>query len=630
MVPDKGISILGVRSVLAGILVLCNFLVSGVFAQVPLPDSLLPVYDSIPVRFYYPENPDEQMPLSDTLLGAVHQFDPLRQQSVEWINLGNLGTAHKRLYFQPEFRRGVIAGRPQFDLYRIHPDSLPFYVLGKAYTDVLFSQGGSQEDGYFRGVFSRNFGSRINLSVAYRRLNQTGTRSNFKYANQRAQNTALAVGFRYLSLKGNYEAFLSYHFDIIRQENNGGVTDPDLLEAPGFPGAFAASVMLGESLTRHDHRTARLVQYWYLSGADSTDLKVSIRHKVGYHSNRYKTTDDLNNAPNARDSLFYGPYLVDPRGLRNFLQVNALTNEFSFLLDHQSQKLEVGIWHAVYGVKEEVDRSSPHNLYLTGKIQFDGWEKMHLEARAQLGIVHQQAGDYRLEGVLSVGENASVKLVNQLYSPSLTEQRLGVSGRDVWDWIPDKTFTNSVEGNFKIPRLHLSLHGGYHLMDGFIYFDSVAIPRQELSTISLFQGMVRHQFGWRTFRLHNTLVWQHVEGPDVVRVPNLFTEHQFYVDLLLFQRRMRLRLGADMRIFGDYFPDAYQPLSGQFHLQDKRTAPLAAAVDGYASFQVSGFRFFFSMGNIVNPLNDRVVFPAYAYPLLQRNTRFGIRWVLRD
>lgn len=599
-------------------------------SQPPAPDSLQPVADTVAVQLYFPDDPADLRPVGDSTLSAVHQFDPLRQQAAEWLNLGNLGTAHKRLYYQPEYRRGLVSGRSQFDLYRIHPDSLPFYVLGKAYTDVLFSQGGSQEDGYFRGVFSRNFSSRINLSVAYRRLNQTGTRSNFKYANQRAQNTALAVGFRYLSLSGRYEAFASYHFDIIRQENNGGVTDSDLLETPGFPGAFAASVRLGESLTRHDHRTARLVQYWHLTPPDSTGMDVSIRHKIGYHTDRFKNTDDLNNAPSSRDSAFYGLYLVDGRGLRNFVQITTLANELTMLLDREGQKLEVGLWHSLYGIREEDDRYAPHNLYLTGRLRARWMDNLHLDAKGQLGLVDQQAGDYRIDGTLAVGNHLEVRLVNQLYSPSLTEQRLVVSGREIWNTSFDKTFTNSLAGKVRVPGLNLVIQGAYHVMSGLVFFDQQGLPRQESGTVSLLQGMLQHQLGWKTIRLHNTLVWQGVSGSDVLRVPDIFSEHQFSVDLILFQKRMRLRLGADMRIFGSYFPDAYQPMSGQFHLQDEREAALAAAIDGYASFMVSGFRFFFSIGNIVNPLNDRVVFPSYAYPLLEGNTRFGIRWVLRD
>jgi len=599
-------------------------------AQPPVSDSILPQIDTIAVRSYLPSDPSHQRVIDDTLLGAVHQFDPLRQQRAEWLNLGNLGTAHKQLYFQPVFRRGIKAGRSQFDLYRIHPDSLRFFVLGKAYTDVLFSQGASQEDGYFSGLFSRNFGSRINLSVEYRRLNQTGTRSNFKYANQRAQNTALAVGFRYVGLSGRYEAYLSYHFDIIRQENNGGVTDSDLLETPGFPGAFASSVTLTGSLTRHDHRTAQIVQYWHLSNQDSAGVGFSIRHKAGYHLNRFKNTDAFSPIPSSRDSSFYGLYLTDSRGLRNVVQLTSVTNEFSILIDKGVQNLEVGLWHSLYGIQEEDERRTPQNLFLTGRLSARGGEAIGLDVRAQLGLVDAQAGDYRLEGNLFVGRSLKLRVVNQLYSPTLTEQRLLISGREIWNWNPNKTFHNLVEGVLKIPALNLGLRGGVHVLDGWIYFDEGGMPQQESGTVGLYQAMIEQELNWKTFRFHNTFVWQRVEGADVVRLPELFSEHQFSVDLLLFQRRMRLRLGADMRIFGSYFPDAYQPMSGQFHLQNNREAMLAAAVDGYASFQVEGFRFFFSMGNVLNPLNDRVVFTSYAYPLLQGNTRFGIRWVLRD
>lgn len=598
-------------------------------AQAPAYGASTPPQDSVELRYYYPDAPEQTYAVSDTGMDFFNQFDPVRQQPVEWLNLGNLGTAHRRLYFQPVYRRGIVAGQSQFDLYRILPDSLAYYQLGQAYSDAFFSQGGSQEDGYFRGKFNRNFGPQVNLTAHYKRLNQTGTRTNFKYANLRAQNTALAVGFRFRSADRRYDGFLSYHFDIIRQENNGGVQNPGQLEQPDFPGAFAAAVKLSNSITRHDHRSFNLTQYYHLISADTAELRLSLKHRAAYRLHRYKTTDELG-APSSQDSAFYGPLLTDSRGLRYFLEMRELTNHFSVLFGRKAQQLEAGLWHTFYTIDEEDERSNPQNLYLTGRLQLSTGENLRLDARAQLGLLERQAGDYRLHGRLFVGDFLSVELINQLYAPTLTEERILISGREVWNTDFSKTLSNTIQGELRVPALNLSLQGGYHLLNNWVYFDEENLPQQESGTVNLLQAMLKHRLQVLTIQLHNTVVYQQVEGPDVLRLPPLFTEHNLFGDVLLFKRRLRLRLGADLRLYSGYFPDAYQPLTGQFHLQNQREEPLAAALDVYAAFQVATFRFFFSSGNIMNPLNDELVFPAHDYPLLQGNTRFGIRWVLRD
>jgi hypothetical protein len=94
---------------------------------------------------------------------------------------------------------------------------------------------------------------------------------------------------------------------------------------------------------------------------------------------------------------------------------------------------------------------------------------------------------------------------------------------------------------------------------------------------------------------------------------------------------MELNAGFDFRVNSEFRPEAYQPLSWQFHLQDSITQKPYPWLDAFIAFRVQTFRFFFRYENLSTLFDKSNVFyqtAYYAQPL--GAIRFGIGWRFLD
>lgn len=589
-------------------------------------------------------NPLLEKPYSDSLLGNYfQQYDPTRHRDLDWMQLGILGSAHQPLAYQPQRRQGFDVGLHQYELYYTQAKDLHFYRLQKAYTNLSYTQGAEQADGYATAQFSRNFAKGLNYTLDYKRINQLG--STAQYPNQNNRHTAFATGLWWHSAKGRYDGFLAYAANTTDHEDNGGLeTEPE--RGGEFNSASSADVFLDNARTRHARREWSYTQHYRVGGdVDSTGRQrraYTLAHQFTYENSAYKYHDTYSIA----DTSFYNRFpslLNDERGVRYFLRHQRVENAFrisTFKLsasDKQnkarSQKdlFEVGLRQAYHRLRQEPGDTVINNLFLEGKAGFRPSERLDLQAEAQLGLLWGNAGDYRVSGVLffDAGKlgRLSANLSNQLYSPTLMQSELLLNQRPVWDKDFKKTLETNLSVTYALPAWKFEVTGGYHLLNNLIYFDSLATPQQTGVPVSILQLVVKKDF--RVWRLHldNVLALQQA-SEDVVRLPQLFGKHSFYYAGLWF-KVLDVRLGVDLRYTTDYYANYYNPVIGQFQLQDRFNVPLYPALDAYFSMRVTKLRAFIKWENFSSTfITDRLFYlsPYYAQP--SAGIRWGIKWRL--
>lgn len=601
--------------------------------------------DTFGVFYFYADNPRQETPYADSLLGNdLQQYDPARRRGgFDYQHLGILGSAARPMYYEPTQRRGFDVGLRQFDIYQTTANTLPYYRLEKAYTNFSYALGSEQADGYITTAFSRNFANGVNFTVDYKRLSQLGRVD--QYPNQNTRTNALGMGLWYQSQDGRYEAFGSFISNSVEQEDNGGV-----LEEPDAEGALAgpgtARTALTDAQTRHGHRQGNYTHYYRFGGKiDSLGQQrraFTLAHHFSYQQSEYK----FFNEQRENDSTFYAwhPVLLpDDRGTRFFLQHRQVENSLRLatykLADgkasntarEQQDRLEVGLVHNWHALSLEPIDTSIQTLFLTGQWDIKLRQLMRLETYAHLGLLGM-VGDYRLGGRLLIDLRKAGKLelkaVNQLYSPNLMQSRLYLTQREVWN-NPGfrQTLETSLQAAYELPLLGIRIGGGYHLLNNYIYFDSTALPRQTALPLSIAQLSVEKSF--RIWRIHlDNLVGLQVASEDVIRLPGLLGKHSLYYEGRWFGS-LDVRLGFDVRYNDAYLAPYYNPATGQFQLQDRQRVDFYPNVDAFFSMRVTSFRAFAKMENINTWINNNQLFYQTAYyPFPNAAFRFGIRWRL--
>jgi hypothetical protein len=588
--------------------------------------------DTIAVQYFFPDNVDLLYSFKDTLLNNYfEQYDPTRQQVIDYAQLGNLGTPTIAQFYQPRWHKDLDIGFHQFDLYKIDHEDLRFYKTDKPFSDLYFTQGPGQQNTFFKAKFTRDFSEGINFSIDYKRMNNDG-----QFKSQAAINTNLAFGFWYRGKNDKYDGFLTYTSNTHDIEDNGGIPIDDLTQA-NQERVFNIPVFLRSANTYHVSRSVAYNQQYNLAGApDSAQVQTQrnfkLHHSITYKNNRYKFSDT---DPPA-DSIYYKHLLLDDRGLRYYFEDRSIENSFAISTsksgsDTQRDFLKVGIEHQLHFLEQEPLDSSINHVILRGQWNFAPSDRMNVKTHLMYNLL-ANIGDYRIGGDLyldfkKVG-NFEASLVNQLYSPTLLQQRMIISEQTLWQNNFDKTLETNLSATYRIPKLRFSVTGQYHLINKLVYFDTLALPRQSGDLINVLQLAIQQNFKLRNFHLNNTVAVQ-ASSSDVLRLPELFSKHNLYYEGKIFKDRMLLRLGLDLRMVNAYKAYYYQPLIGQFHLQEQQTIPFYPALDAYTSFKVQHFRFFVRAENLTRFLDESTLYyqvAGYAQPYFF--IKFGLSWQL--
>lgn len=591
--------------------------------------------DTFGVFYLYSDNPSEEYAFEDSTLFNFYQYDPILQGNLDYAHLGNLGSAHRPLVFQPIFRRGLDIGLHQYDLYQFTTDDVKYYRLEKAYTQVYYSQGADQADGYFKGTFSRNFANGLNFSMDYKRMSQLGQST--QYPHQNGRNTGFNTGFWYHAKNNKYDGYFSYVSNTIEQENNGGIAVEPATNAE-FSSPSSAQVFLSNesARTRYANQTFAYTHYYKLGGGTdslgNTKRAFTLSHEAAYTNAQYKFSDT------SPDSTYYQHFQINDIGLRHFIRNRKISNAFkisTFRLRDDGTKakkqrdlIEAGLVYDINFLNQEPIDSVVNNLFLTGKIKFNPNENLSINTYAHLGIL-ANAGDYRLNGELffNLKKIGSLKaeFINQAYSPTLIEEGFYVSQRSFWKQDLKKTISTSLVGTISIPKLRTDISVQNHLLNNYVYFDTLSIAQQISSPVNVLQLIVNQDFVFFNVHLDNHVVLQETAG-DVIRLPRFYSTHRLYYGGMLFKNALEAQIGAEVRLNSNFFADTYQPLTGQFHLQDERAVELYPALAAFLSLKVEKFRFFIKAENLTDLLTDKFFYQTayYAEPVFF--VRFGLSW----
>ncbi len=599
--------------------------------------------DTVGIFKYFALNPDQEFDFLDSILGPrVQQFDPAREREVDYATLGTLGSAARPIWFTLPFRQGFHVGSYQFDIYSIPFDSIPYFRVGRAYTDVGYVQGGQQADGYIEGRLGKGFGKNLSLNADYKRISQLGDRNQFP--NQNSRNTALGVGVFFQSKGKRYRGFLGFSTNIIEQENNGGL-EVEPTSTDEFSTPQSAEVFLSNAQSRYVTRTFGYTHHFSLTSPKQTKRGIQLTHQIAFSNDNYKTFHEFPNG-DLQDSLFYQifpDFLVDTRGGRFRLTHNRLDNRFyisfagldpggPFTPRRQKGGIKVGVRHVLHTLDQSPVDSTLNNLFLEGEASFAPSSKIRIRAFGHLGLL-DNGGDYRIGGDFDFAIGPFIGLYarfeNQLFTPDWIKQRFILTETDVWNRDLRKTLATSVTGGIRFPKLNLRIEAGYHLLNNYVYFDSAALSQQSSAPISVFQLGLHANFKFWNFHLDNSLVGQQSTESDIIRLPELFGKHSLYYRGLWF-RVLNVKIGFDGRYATTFFPDYYMPLTGQFVIQNGRPAEFYPSIDGFFALRITKFKAFVkweNMERLFSSFQDRFFYLTGFYPVpTGTGFRIGLRW----
>ena len=191
-----------------------------------------------------------------------------------------------------------------------------------------------------------------------------------------------------------------------------------------------------------------------------------------------------------------------------------------------------------------------------------------------------------------------------------------------------KVSTTKVQGRMDIPRWNISAEIGYALLANNIYFDSLAVVRQNAEPMSVLSASLTKNLALGPLHLDNRVLFQVSSNQDVVPVPTVAVNARWYLQFDVSKNVMQMQIGANAWYNTKYYSPAWNPAVGVFFNQKEVKYNNGPVIDAFVNVQWKRACIFVKLENAGQgwPMDKFDYFSAHNYIRTQRALKFGLYW----
>jgi Putative porin len=555
---------------------------------------------------------------NDTFVLTAYRFNPLAKQAVPYAFLGNIGSPYTQLMYAPQVHSGLDLGLHQYDLYQPDHDAIRFYDAKRAFSEAFYTQAGNQEQSTLFTKVARSFGSHWSASFRYDIFNQKGV-----YQWQRPRHTHVSLGLRYRSTNDRYQVFISGIDNTAKMQQGGGYNINN-----GASGGLSAAIpAFNEAIDTQQRVSIQIAQFLKISKG------FEVAHTARYGYERHVFWDKK------RNSTFY-KFAADPEnGVLYFIENKRLSN--TFLLQSPTDSVKkirwaAGVRHAIWWTYQAPLDTTYQNLFALGNVEIQPFHALKVSADGGFGLAFRNAADYHINAKanLDLGKIGQLEgfLLSQRYAPTLLQNLMTVNDKTAWknNFLP--TYENSFGAMYGIKLPFVRFKGGIenHTIANYIYNDTLQRAAQANAALNIAQIKLNADLKFKNFHLDNRIILQTMNRKDYLAMPNLWSQHSLYWQGKLFKEKLNLRGGFDAVFTDAYYAQGYNPLSGQFYVQNKEKLSFYPQIDAHVNFTIDKFNGFLLYENLYSAFSGDAYYAAPNYPMRSANFRFGVLWRFLD
>lgn len=608
--------------------------------------------DTVGIRNYKIVSHQRDTTYLDTTLTIQkeYKYNYLRSDDFEVIPFANIGQAYNKLGVDFE-RVNLYPGlgaKAKHHRYR-EVEEMQYYNVMTPMTDLLFKTT-LEEGQLLDAMLTFNTSRRLNFSIAY-----TGFRSLGKYNSEQIQSGNFISTVNYLSRNNRYS--MRGHIaaqDITSQENGGLIEkelqfesgDEDFIDRPKVDVRFTDvdNKVLGKRY--YVDQQYKLIR----SRQDSSMVEktsLAVTHSFNYETKFYQFVQDASDtyfgeailSPiNDKASLkvfnndlgasFYNKTLGTLKGVVSIYNYNYFFNSILTTADGQTITNQLkGSEIALGGDYKKqigsfaVDGSVRYNLSgdLTGNI-FDGSVSYRLKDKHLVRFaVHSSSRMPDFNFLLYQSDYFNYNWQNTV---NFEKERVNTLQLELdsprWG---DLSIKYSALDNYT----YFSTNPGATFEDGF---ENANIkPLQEANGVTHLKVKYAKEFRLGKFALNNTIMYQSVaQDQNVLNVPQLVTRNTLYFSSDVFKKAMYLQTGITFKYFTDYAMDAYNPVLGEFFVQNNEELGGFPLLDFFINAKVKQTRIYLKAEHFNSSFTGFNFYSAPNYPYRDFVVRFGLVW----
>ena len=508
-----------------------------------------------------------------------------------------------------------------------------YYSVPTPLTDLYFKT--VMEQGQTLDAFlTVNTKPNLNFSVAYRGLRSLG-----KYVNNLTSSGNFRFTTSYFTQDKRY--FLNAHFtgqDISNQEN-GGIVNLEEFETSEEP-----------------FNERERIRVFF---TNATSLLKGNRFFIDHSFKLNKTNPNslvFTHQFNQEYKFFqFTQPTINERFGNSF--TNSINNKTRY--NHLYNKFGVAYKTKNYGDLEFFVDDNNYNYYynsvvydsngnvtvpnsISDRINMIGGNYSYLINKVNVRL--QMAQSISDQSISNIEANASYKL-NDDYSFQFKYQKLNSlpnlnfslyqSGYVDYNWSNNFKNEKLNQFEFSAQTKWLNVSTTYKVLNDHLFFDNqtnditrlMVKPIQYDKTINYLSVKANKEIKLWKLALDNMVLYQSVDqSNNIVNVPQIVTRNTLYFSDYVFKKAMLIQTGITFQYFTKYFANDYNPLLGEFYVQNERKIGDFPLLDFFINARVKQTRIFLKAEHFNSAWTGYDFYTAPNYPYRDFMVRFGLVW----
>ncbi len=580
-----------------------------------------------------------------------YKYNYLRKDDFEVMPFSNIGRAYNALgrTFSKNSFYPQLGARARHSNY-FEVEDINYYHVPTPMTELMFKT--TLEQGQLLdALLTFNISERFNASIAYK-----GFRSLGKFRFDQTQSGNFRTTFSYSNKKGNYNIRGHIAAQDIEAQENGGLLNREQFENDP-QGDFTDRSRIDVLFANANNRILGKRYYFdhqlklFNIKKDSSNKKpttLAIGHEFNYETKFYDFVQD-----SPVDAFGQDPFLTpieDRARLRTMF--NKVSAEFSNrTLGTLTGNASLYNYDYFFNSILITDSGTIQNQ-LTGEeiaiggSYFKDFGRLLLKGDINYNLTGELAGnafnasiDYQINdnNLVTGAIHASSRMPDFNFLLYQSDYRN-------FNWQNTDTFQNqqsqSIRFGFDSKKIG-HVEAEYSAIDNYTYFKSIATqaqldagqetafvqPFQEGTTINHLRVKYTKEIKWRRWALANTVLYQDVTQDDqVINVPQLVTRNTLSFSKDIFKKAMFLQTGITFKYFTSYNMNAYNPLLGEFYIQNREEFGGYPLLDFFINAKVRQTRIYLKAEHFNSSFSEPNFYSAPNYPYRDFVIRFGLVW----
>ena len=580
-----------------------------------------------------------------------YKYNYLRKDDFELLPFANVGQPYNKLGVNlkaVQFYPALGANALNYNYAEIR--DIDYYNVATPMSDLFFKTT-FEEGQLLDAMLTFNTSPRLNFSLGFK-----GFRSLGKYISDQAESGNFRTTTNYITKDGRYRIRAHIAAQDIDIQSNGGLTNKEEEFESGsedFVDREKVSVRFNDADNRvlgkryyFDHFYKLIKRNQDSSRVERTSLGVG--HVFNYETKYYTFVQ-------SQESTYFGDRFV--ADISDRAQLKAMYNEvnaefYNTTLGRLQGNVSLYNYNYFFNSVlisadgstipsrlkgEEIAIGATYEKKIKG-FELEGEFKYNLSGQLGGSLLNALAG-YQLNDMhkLSVSAHASARMPDFNYL-------LYQSDYSNYNWSNASIFEK--EQVFGI-GLHLDskpygdLTIDYTTVNNYSYFasdpdfpvtedieNSIIKPFQEGDVLGHTKIKYNKEFRMGSFALNNTVMYQNVsQTNNVLNVPELVTRNTIYFSSDVFKKAMYVQTGITFKYFTPYTVDAYNPLIGEFYIQNEETIGGYPLFDFFINAKIQQTRVYLKAEHFNSGFTEtRDYYSAPNYPYRDFVIRFGLVW----